>query len=52
MTDVGFKFKTPKKDNIKEWQNLKKVWENQFKYDEKGNKIYVGPKNRLVEQHF
>jgi hypothetical protein len=52
MTDVGVKFKTPKKDNIKEWKNLEKVWETQFKYDDKGEEIYVGPKKRVVEQNF
>jgi hypothetical protein len=52
MTNVGVKFKTPKKNNIKKWKNLQKVWENQFKYDKNGNSIYVGPKNRVVEQNF
>lgn len=52
MTDVGCKFKTPKKNNIKEWKNLEKVWTTQFKYDEKGNTIYIGPKNKVVKQNF
>jgi hypothetical protein len=52
MTEVGFKFRTPKKNNIKEWSRLQKTWENQYKYDENGNKIYVGPKSRIVKQQF
>ena len=52
MTEVGVKFKTPKKDNIKEWLHLEKTWENQYKYDKDGNKIYVGPKTCIVKKKF
>ena len=51
MTDVGFKFKTPKKNNIKQWKILEKTWENQCKTIN-GEKIYVGPKIKVVQQIF
>jgi len=51
MTDVGFKFKTPKKNNIKQWTTLEKTWENQYKCID-GIKTYVGPKNKIVKQTF
>ncbi len=51
MIDVGFKFKTPKKTNIKQWKHLEATWENQHKYIN-GVKTYVGPKNRVHQQNF
>ena len=43
MVNVGFKFKTPKKTDIKQWKLLEKTWENQRKIVN-GKEIYVGPK--------
>lgn len=51
MTDVGFKFRTPKKNDIKQWKYLEKTWENQYKYIN-GEKTYIGPKERIVGQSF
>ncbi len=42
MTDVGFKFKTPKKKDIKQSKLLEKTWENQYQYIN-NKKIYTGP---------
>ena len=51
MTDVGFKFKTPKKKDIKQWKLLEKTWENQYITINK-KKIYTGPQTKIVEQRF
>lgn len=51
MTDVGFKFKTPKKSDKARWKLLELTWENQHKTI-KGVKTYVGPKTRVVSQSF
>ena len=51
MVNVGFKFRTPKKNNVKQWNHLKKTWENQYKYIN-GVETYVGPKIRKVKQTF
>lgn len=51
MTEVGFKFRTPKKNDIKQWKYLEKNWENQYKYIN-GEKKYIGPKERIVQQSF
>ncbi len=51
MTDVGFKFRTPKKSDIKTWKNLEKTWENQYKKIN-GKEIYVGPKEKVIKQSF
>lgn len=51
MINVGFKFKTPKKNDTKKWQMLEKTWENQYKLIN-GEKNYVGPSNRVVCQSF
>ncbi len=51
MTNVGFKFKTPKKTDIKQWTLLEKTWENQH-ITTNGIKTYVGPKKRTVTQMF
>jgi hypothetical protein len=51
MTNVGFKFKTPKKSNKANWKILQSTWENQYKYScDKGK--YVGPSPRVVSQRF
>jgi len=45
MIDVGFKFKPPKKNNIKKWNELKKTWTSQKIYETKTNEyIYIGQK--------
>jgi len=51
MVNVGFKFKTPKKSDLKKWKELEKTWENQYVYLN-GIKNYVGPKKRIVQQSF
>ncbi len=51
MTNVGFKFKTPKKNDVKKWKSLENTWENQSKYID-GKIIYTGPKKRIVKQSF
>lgn len=51
MINVGFKFKTPKKNNIKQWKLLEKSWENQY-LSINGVSTYVGPKKRIVKQSF
>lgn len=51
MINVGFKFKTPKKHDIKKWKQLENTWENQYKFINK-EKCYVGPKDRIVQQSF
>ena len=51
MTEVGFKFRTPKKNDVKQWKRLEQTWENQYKYIN-GEKKYVGPKERVVQQSF
>lgn len=51
MTDVGFKFKTPKKNDVKQWKHLEKKWEYQYKYIN-GEKKYIGPKEKVVKQMF
>lgn len=49
MTNVGFKFKTPKKKDIKQWKLLEKTWENQY-ISINNQKIYTGPKPTIVIQ--
>jgi hypothetical protein len=51
MTDVGFKFKTPKKKDIKQWKLLEKTWENQYQLIN-NKKIYTGPQPKIVMQTF
>lgn len=51
MVNVGFKFKTPKKSDIKKWKQLEKTWENQH-ITINGVNTYIGPKNRVVKQSF
>lgn len=51
MTDVGFKFKTPSKNNIKQWKFLEKTWQYQYKYNN-SEKIYIGPKNKINVGNF
>ena len=51
MVDVGFKFKTPKKYDVKQWKHLEQTWENQYKFIN-GVKTYVGPKKCKVQQSF
>jgi hypothetical protein len=51
MIDVGFKFKTPKKNDIKQWKILEKTWEYQYIITN-NNRIYVGPHNKVVKQLF
>ena len=51
MTEVGFKFRTPKKNDIKQWKHLETTWENQYKTIN-GEKTYIGPIERVVKQSF
>lgn len=51
MTNVGFKFRTPKKNDIKQWKHLETTWENQIKHIN-GEEKYVGPKEKIVKQCF
>ena len=51
MVNVGFKFKTPKKSDIKSWKHLQKTWQVQQKFVD-GVETYVGPKERIVDPSF
>ncbi len=51
MIDVGFKFRTPKKKDVKQWKHLEKTWENQYRYIG-WERINVGPRPRVVKQAF
>lgn len=51
MVNVGFKFKTPKKSDIKSWKDLQKTWQVQQKFVD-GVETYVGPKERIVDPSF
>jgi hypothetical protein len=51
MVNVGFKFKTPKKNNSKQWEVLQKTWENQY-VTIQDEQTYVGPLNKKVKQKF
>jgi hypothetical protein len=51
MVNVGFKFKTPKKNNVKKWKELKETWENQsVRID--GKRINLYTKKNIVKQSF
>lgn len=50
MTNVGTKFKTPKKSNKAKWKLLQSKWENQYKFFN-SNGEYVGPTPRVVIQN-
>lgn len=43
MTDVGYKFRTPKKNDVKKWNQLKNTWSIQKKYIN-GEQTCVAPK--------
>lgn len=51
MVDVGFKFKTPKKNDIKQWKHLQETWEVQQQCIN-GVSTYVGPKVKTWKQSF
>lgn len=51
MTDVGFKFRVPKKQDVHKWKHLQNTWENQYTI-QNGVKCYVGPKKRTIIQTF
>ena len=51
MVDVGFKFRTPKKNDVKQWKHLQETWEVQQQYIN-GVSTYVGPKVRTWKQNF
>ncbi len=51
MTNVGFKFKTPKKNDVKKWKELENTWAKQTKIIN-GNVVDVAPKGIHNPQTF